>query len=692
MIQEERLPASIGLYRVQCRVGAGGMGVVYLAVSPSGREVAVKVIRQELAEDPEFRTRFRQEVTSARRVSGAFTAAVVDADPDADPPWMATVYIHGTSLRDHVRTRGPLQPDALMELATGLAEALRNIHRAGLVHRDLKPDNVLLTDDGPRVIDFGIARMTDGQTLTHTGRMVGTPAFMAPEQARSAKDAGPAADIFALGATLVYAASGHGPFDASNPYTVAYRVVHEEPDLTHVPDLIHPVIRACLEKNPKARPTAEELLTLLATPWRQRIRPRSSQRVARYMAAGVSLTAVLATAAWYTFDAQRSPHGSPRDVKSSSAAKPAAPAGSKPAVEPAALTRPRGWALWEQKAWDHNETSAACDGVPGALLCTTDKTAAMLLEPHSGHIKWRHKVPGIRYQVTVGAAAGFAYIQVLSNTPPVQLIALSMKDGEVKWSIPVDNGEGVQLIGSTLYLLKPDNHIQTLNLQTGQTLPRHSPRIPTSYGTRTSLRKGDDGNLYVLNDDRSGASITSVDADTLKVLWTATTDDGNPGELQRTDENGAVFVKRANDGRFTALVTLAPDGSLRQVPLEQATGRDGVLSGDTFYTSRPDGTLMAFDATTGRLLWRTELGAESPGKPVVDGTRLYVSVADARIFCLDTVSGRQLWRSAPRRDPEISTGPEFELYPKTIVVVRDTVYARSSRGTIFAVLPPQGHR
>lgn len=667
--------------------------MVYLAVSPSGREVAVKVIRQELAEDLEFRTRFRQEVSAARRVSGAFTAAVVDADTDAESPWMATVYIHGMSLREHVRTQGPLQADALLALSTGLAEALRDIHRAGLVHRDLKPDNVLLTDDGPRVIDFGIARAADSQSLTRTGRMIGTPAFMAPEQAQSAKDAGPMTDVFALGATLVYAAAGHGPFDASNPYTVAYRVVHEEPDLTHVPDLVRPIISACLEKNPKARPTAEELLALLDAPHRRAGLPRSSQRLARYMAAGVSLTAVLATAAWFTLGFQGSPHGSqPRGLTSTTATKSPRAAGSKPAVEPAAFTRPRGWALWEQKAWGHSETSAACDAVPGALLCTTDKTAAMLLDLHDGRIKWRYEVPDTRYEITLGSSGGLAYIEVLAGTSPVQLVALNMKNGKVQWSIPMASGGAAQLIGSTLYSLGTDHRIRSLNLQTGEALPRHSSRIPMLNGS-TGLHKGDDGNLYVRNDDPAGSStsITSVDAETLKVLWTAKTD-RTLNELERVGKNGAVFAERTRDGRFAALVSLAPDASLRRIPLEQTTGRDGTLAGGAFYISRPDGTLTAFDAATGNHLWSANLGAESPSKPAVDGTYLYVSVADARIFCLDTVSGRQLWRTAPRRDPEGSVAPEADLYPSNPVVIRHTVYARSDRGTVYAVAPPQGQR
>ena len=184
-------PESIGGYTLLGRLGAGGMGVVYLGVSASGRQVAVKLAHGPLAQEEEFRTRFRQEVAAARRVSGAFTAPVVDADPDADRPWMATLYVPGLNLAEVVERDGPLNLRELRALGLGLAEALRDIHRAGLVHRDLKPRNILMTEDGPRVIDFGISRAADNQNLTTTGRMIGTPPFMSPEQLAAPRDVTP---------------------------------------------------------------------------------------------------------------------------------------------------------------------------------------------------------------------------------------------------------------------------------------------------------------------------------------------------------------------------------------------------------------------------------------------------------------------------------------------------------------------
>ncbi|MFJ3221453.1 serine/threonine-protein kinase [Kitasatospora sp. NPDC086801] len=262
-------PREIGGYRLESRLGAGGMGVVYRARSVSGRQVAVKVIRPELAQDPEFRARFRQEVAAARKVSGAFTAPVIDADPDAREPWLATLFIAGPPLGEQVARHGPLEAGAVRQLAAGLAEALQDIHRAGMVHRDLKPGNVLLAADGPRVIDFGIARALDGTQLTSTGVVVGTPPFMAPEQFQQGVTSS-ATDIFALGSVLVFAGTGRGPFGADSGHAVGFRVVYEEPDLTGLPAELRPLILPCLAKDPAQRPTVEQLLAqqsdVLTTP------------------------------------------------------------------------------------------------------------------------------------------------------------------------------------------------------------------------------------------------------------------------------------------------------------------------------------------------------------------------------------------------------------------------------------------
>ncbi len=258
-------PERVGRYRLLKRLGAGGMGLVYLGQSPSGRHVAVKIIRAELADDSSFRQRFRQEVTAAKQVGGMFTAPVVDADPDAPEPWMVTAYVAGPSLSDAITSWGPLSVRSVRILAAGLAEGLSSVHSAGLVHRDLKPSNVLLASDGPRIIDFGISRAADAAGPTRTGGVIGSPGFMSPEQARG-EPVGPASDIFSLGSVLAYAATGSPPFGTGAPSVLLYRVVYGEPDTEKVAPELRPLIERCLTRDPAGRPTTDQLLAELGAP------------------------------------------------------------------------------------------------------------------------------------------------------------------------------------------------------------------------------------------------------------------------------------------------------------------------------------------------------------------------------------------------------------------------------------------
>ena len=256
-------PQRIGPYVLLGRLGSGGMGRVYLARSPGGRMVAVKVIRANLAEDAGFRARFAREVSAARKVGGLFTAAVVDADVDGAVPWLVTAYVPGTSLSDAVERQGPLPEASVLALAAGLAEGLIAIHAAGVIHRDLKPSNVLLATDGPRIIDFGISSAAGATALTGTGFMIGSPGFMSPEQAEGLT-VGPSSDIFSLAGVLIYAARGEGPFGSGDTAALLYRVVHGKPNMDGVPDHLRPLIKRSLARDPKRRPGATEFLSELS--------------------------------------------------------------------------------------------------------------------------------------------------------------------------------------------------------------------------------------------------------------------------------------------------------------------------------------------------------------------------------------------------------------------------------------------
>ncbi|MGP4110919.1 serine/threonine-protein kinase [Streptomyces sp. 4N509B] len=251
-------PRVVGAFRLHRRLGAGGMGVVYLGSDRRGQRVALKVIRPELAEDQEFRSRFAREVSAARRIRGGCTARLVAADLEADRPWFATQYVPGPSLHDRVAQEGPLPAAETAAIGAALAEGLVAVHEAGVVHRDLKPSNILLSPKGPRIIDFGIAWATGASTLTHVGTAVGSPGFLAPEQVRG-QAVTPATDVFSLGATLAYAALGDSPFGQGSSEVMLYRVVHEEAQLRGVPAALAPLLRSCLAKSPRERPTTLQL-------------------------------------------------------------------------------------------------------------------------------------------------------------------------------------------------------------------------------------------------------------------------------------------------------------------------------------------------------------------------------------------------------------------------------------------------
>ncbi|MGP4113613.1 serine/threonine-protein kinase [Streptomyces sp. 4N509B] len=337
-------PRRIGRYRITGRLGAGGMGRVYLGRSPSGRLVAVKVVRPELAEDPGFRRRFAREVAAARKVTGFFTAAVVDADPDGSPPWLATAYVPGLALDEAVAAHGPWPAHAVRALGAGLAEALEAVHAAGLVHRDLKPSNVLIAADGPRVVDFGISVAAEATALTRTGTVVGTPGFMAPEQLTGAPVT-PATDVFALGAVLAYAATGTGPFGTGSAQALNFRIAYEEPDLGALPTAERDVVARCLAKDPAARPAVAALVEELA--------PAGAEEDDGQQVGGAAVTA----APWI-------PTAVTRAIATTVTAA-AAPTPTEPVVAPVATPQPTPQPATPQPATPPTAAPAAAPAVTG---------------------------------------------------------------------------------------------------------------------------------------------------------------------------------------------------------------------------------------------------------------------------------------------------------------------------------------
>jgi serine/threonine protein kinase len=319
-------PIRIGHYRLTARLGSGGMGVVYLGVAWDGSQVAVKVLRPELANDQEFRRRFGREVAALVRVKGVCTVRVIEADSQSSTPFLVTEYAQGPSLSEYIDKYGSVSPDMLYSLATGLAEALTMIHAAGIMHRDLKPSNIILTDAGPKVIDFGIARRQDTPAMTQTGMMIGSMGFMAPEQISG--HPGPAADIFAWGVTVAYAASGRSPFGAGNTHSILYRIMYGEADIAAVPDSVRPLVEAALAKDPQGRPTAQQLFDRLTSAARRTERINDAP------------TQVISPQIWQTGLYSRSPADRPDEANRALSREPSPPAPEPTTTEATAPMAP----------------------------------------------------------------------------------------------------------------------------------------------------------------------------------------------------------------------------------------------------------------------------------------------------------------------------------------------------------------
>ncbi|MEX2982878.1 serine/threonine-protein kinase [Streptomyces sp. C36] len=693
-------PEYAGQYRLERRLGSGGMGVVHLARSASGLRLAVKVVHAEYAVDPEFRARFRQEVAAARRVSGAFTASVVDADPDAGRPWMATLYVPGPTLSDRVKRNGPLAPGEVRRLAAGLAEALRDIHRAGLVHRDLKPSNVLLAEDGPKVIDFGISRPYDSELRTETGKLIGTPPFMAPEQFQRPREVGPAADVFALASLLVHAATGRGPFESESPYIVAYQVVHDEPDLTGVPDDLVPLIRACLAKEPADRPTPDAIMAMLpvvsegtdalaaaARPGEPLSRagglperPSSgddgpgdsarggARRRARWIALAATVVVALAAGgAW----ALNEIDGLGRQP---SHARPA-PAG--------ASWKPWETSVPEDPAGKGEVRAGFCTHADGALYCSARGVHAARIDAATGKVAWRRAGEAARPGGGTPRAPVVSGGLVHSLSPDKrELVALDPATGDPRWKRDVSAyGGRVYHAGDAVLLVAADGTVTAVDGGTNRELWRHG--LPGGIKPVFAFYGG--GPAYALAPSADGRRTTVVAVDAVRgtTSWQWTTD----GALTAvgTGPGGVLYLTESDARtRVTAVVRYAPGiGRERRIPLSTPLEATSVVPyGESVYVLSSDGGLTALHTGRGVTDWRLDTSVANASALVAAEDRLYFSAADGRLLAVDTTKGALLGTTSPRL---ARAGRGYlEMMPAP-VTAEGKVFGAAPDGTVFAV-------
>ncbi|MER5770192.1 serine/threonine-protein kinase [Streptomyces sp. NPDC001985] len=694
---EAEHPEYAGQYHLESCLGTGGMGVVHLATSDSGLRLAVKVIHAEHASDPEFRARFRQEVAAARRVSGAFTASVVDADPEAGRPWMATLFIDGPTLSERVK-RKPLEEAELRRLGAGLAEALRDIHRAGVVHRDLKPSNVLLASDGPKVIDFGISRPTDSDLRTETGKLIGTPPFMAPEQFQRPREVGPSADVFALGSVLVHAATGRGPFDSDSPYIVAYQVVHDEPDLTGVPADLVPLLLRCLAKEPRERPTPHEVMVALrgATPSAsydteayipvprtpdpreyapgavEAGGPRAGRGTGRRLRWGALAAAggLLAVAGVLALRSGGEESRSPSP-------KPTAPSAARTFT---------GWSV-TLDAGDGENRTPVCTAGPGltGLYCAAPGVKAARLDPITGKTRWSLRAGGGgAAQADGGMAPLFAGGLLHVVAPGGDLLeALDPGTGKVRWSAGIAAYSTVRHIGDVVLLVGGKGAVRAVDAATGKRLweRRHG-----GVGTQWVTAPGAGGPALGATPAADGRTtlFTAVDPATGERLWERRLDgDLRPVQLA----GGSLYLLSVNqDGLTDAVVRLGTGsgaGKVRKVlvdvPLDQAQAS---VTGEVVHLSGSGGSLLAIDFAAGEQKWRREMLVTHLSRPAADGRAVYVTAGDGRVLAVEAGSGKQVGQTEPRMDDGRYTFASMLGAP---VVGAGKVYGTAPDGAVFGV-------
>ncbi|MEV6764048.1 PQQ-binding-like beta-propeller repeat protein [Streptomyces sp. NPDC051105] len=714
-------PESIGGYTLLGRLGAGGMGVVYLGVSASGRQVAVKLVHGPYAQEEEFRTRFRQEIAAARRVSGAFTAPVVDADADADRPWMATLYVPGFNLAEVVEKDGPLNQRELRALGLGLTEALRDIHRAGLVHRDLKPRNVLMTEDGPRVIDFGISRAADNQNLTTTGRMIGTPPFMSPEQLAAPRDVTPASDVFSLGSLLVFAAVGTGPFDADSPYITGYQVVHGTPDLGGVPEALVGVVERCLDKDPGARPELTDLHRMLealpesdvtaspTTGQPANPRPRPASRSAATTFAGAATNTGTGTGTGAGAGQRRRVRmllaglgavlavtglcvGVGAFVSDADPTATASDATATPAARAASL--PDGWRPWRTELRDDvkgvplDYDSPGCVAQGSALFCGGTGFTVARVDAASGRILWR---TGTRPQGAqpIGVRDGLVYAYEDPDDSTRQVVALDATTGHRRWQRDINKSEAAVLYDGGLLTLSPDYSSFVAYGPSGKELWR-APSLD-EYCTPSVLG----GVPYALCSE--GAEPGQAPVDLMKLgpgSMTETATLPKKAEALGTVGGQPLFLapqtakdvyEAGYERPYNALLRVSSEtGQVRRVPLARPLTGAATLVDGVVYFVRSDGSVTAVSADSGRRLWQKTTDVESLSAPAVSATykRVYFSNRFGRLLALDSRTGAAVWRTSALDDP----GDKAQGYPPRVMLVKDAIVAMAG-DTAFSRSP-----
>jgi outer membrane protein assembly factor BamB len=650
-------PRTVGEFRLRARLGAGGMGQVFLATSLGGRAVAVKVIHTELASDQEFVRRFRAEVDAAKRVSGVYTAPVVAAGVDDRPPWLATAFVPGPPLDKVVARFGPLPGPALWRLASGLAEALRAIHSAGLIHRDLKPANVLLAADGPRVIDFGISRAaSDSNTrLTATGSIIGTPSFMSPEQVE-AKDTGPASDVFSLGSVLAYAATGSSPFSGGpnvSSASVLYRVVHAQPDLSKVPGDIRGLVEACLAKDPARRPglgqvaaicasAAEHLRLSAAAFW-----PPDVGRVISEQAA--ALTAQI--------EALQDGPGYPSGAAEALQDVPGW--GSGGTTGPSRLDGPMTTHPPAQSYWGPNGNPGfpPSGPMPGGTMPGGPGTMPQYprARPEYRGTSRRGLITGavaVGVAVVGGGAAWLASSQSKNGTPTSSSNTSSPGSG-------VTGATGTFSAGG-----KGTRTTAAWKFTTGNAV--------------TAVPIVADGVVYVASTD---GKVYAVNASTGKQVWASPAGSGSaPPEVV-----GNVLCTATQHGDFTALDTA--DGTVAWTAKGKAPAltqqRPWAADGSTVVLFSYTDGMQAYDAATG-----------TPGSKLGPPDLLvsYITAADGVLYVLDGQGGLRAIRLAGNAQLWQLAVTTTDDQPYSLTVSNGHVYVGTQKGTLHSVNAATGHR